>query len=39
MRIRNLKYNEVLDRSQLEGRGSFRYLSDSSVGELGLRRL
>ena len=39
MRIRNLKDNYVLDRSQLEGQEGSRYWSVSSVGGPGLRRL
>ena len=39
MRIRNLKDNYVLDRSQLESHEGSRYWSVSSVGEPGLRRL
>ena len=39
MRIRNLKDNYVLDRSQLEGQEGSCYWSVRSVGGLGLRRL
>ena len=39
MRIRNLKDNYVLDRSQLEGQEGSRYWSVSSVGGPGLQHL